>query len=539
MVQYAQEHGISAATREYRTTRVTVRKWLRRYEQKRLQGLMELSRKPHRCPHRMRAKQEARVVELRVKHPKWGAWRLQDRYGLNVSTGAIERVIRQHGLVRSKRRRYRKRRDLSALKKRLQPFQSAQVDTKDLSDILQYWPIMKRLGLPRYEYTYRDKATGAAFFAYADRNNSTYAAIFARYVLNHLRSYGVDTAQVSWQSDNGSEYVGSTQKKTNRPSAFEKILSAYRVHHRRIPPRASYLQGDVETFHLLVEEELYDLESYDNPMEFLGKAYAYQLYFNSFRKNRYREKKTPLDLLRQQGPALDTRILNLPPIRLESLLDSHLKTGYHVPGLALRACSRLLTGVKAFAKLKIVMPANARRGLTIIYTGDGKGKTSAALGAVFRALGHGWHVLVVQFFKGDWPVVFGEVELSKRLVPEMELLQLGKGFVSYMGDVKPFDTHVDAAKEALQLAKSRMNSGEYDLVVLDEIIYAIDYAGVKLIEESEVLDLLDLKPPNVHVILTGRNASQTLINRADLVTEMHEVKHPWQKKIPAQIGIDY
>ena len=182
---------------------------------------------------------------------------------------------------------------------------------------------------------------------------------------------------------------------------------------------------------------------------------------------------------------------------------------------------------------------SARRGLIIVYTGNGKGKTTAALGAVLRALGHGWRVLVIQFFKGDWPVVFGEVEMGKRLSPQFEVLQLGRGFVQHMGDKKPLSEHLAASKEALSVARERISSGTYDLIVLDEIIYAIDYAGVQLVSLDEVMVLLDAKPPSLHVVLTGRNAPQALIDRADLVTEMTEIKHPWQQKIPAQVGIDY
>ena len=185
------------------------------------------------------------------------------------------------------------------------------------------------------------------------------------------------------------------------------------------------------------------------------------------------------------------------------------------------------------------MPDTARHGLVIIYTGNGKGKTSAALGAVLRALGHGWRVLVIQFFKGDWPIVFGEVEMGKRLAPQCEVLQLGKGFVKSMGDKKPFAEHLAAAKDALAIAKEKITSGRYDLIVLDEVIYAIDYAGVQLVRLEEVLDLIEAKPPALHLILTGRHAPQALIDRADLVTEMREIKHPWQQKIPAQVGVDY
>ncbi|MBI2104844.1 MAG: cob(I)yrinic acid a,c-diamide adenosyltransferase [Candidatus Omnitrophica bacterium] len=141
------------------------------------------------------------------------------------------------------------------------------------------------------------------------------------------------------------------------------------------------------------------------------------------------------------------------------------------------------------------MSAAPRRGLSIIYTGPGKGKTTAALGMALRALGHG--------------------------------LQLGRGFVKHMGDKKPFEEHLAAAKDALKVARERIVSGAYDLIVLDELIYAIDYAGVQLVTLEEVLGLLDAKPPALHLVLTGRDAPQALIDRADLVTEMREVKHPW------------
>ena len=136
-------------------------------------------------------------------------------------------------------------------------------------------------------------------------------------------------------------------------------------------------------------------------------------------------------------------------------------------------------------------------------------------------------------------MVFGEVEMGKRLAPQLEVLQLGKGFVKHMGDTKPFEEHLAAAKEALRVAKEKITSGQYDLIVLDELIYAIDYAGVQLVSLEEVLDLIDAKPPSLHLILTGRSAPQAILDRADLVTEMREIKHPWQQKIPAQKGIDF
>ena len=185
------------------------------------------------------------------------------------------------------------------------------------------------------------------------------------------------------------------------------------------------------------------------------------------------------------------------------------------------------------------MPPASRRGLIIIYTGHGKGKTTAALGMALRALGHGWRVLVLQFFKGDWPVRFGELEIGKQLAPQLEVLHVGKGFVKHMGDAKPLDEHLAAAQAGLRMARERITSGCYDLIILDELVYAIDYAGVQLVRVEDVLELLDAKPPSLHLVLTGRDCPQALIDRADLVTDMREIKHPWQQKQPAQVGIDY
>ena len=179
-----------------------------------------------------------------------------------------------------------------------------------------------------------------------------------------------------------------------------------------------------------------------------------------------------------------------------------------------------------------------QKGLVIVYTGDGKGKTSAALGNVFRALGHGWKVLVIQFFKGDWPIVFGELE-SAKLHKNLEILQLGKGFVKIMGDKKPFKDHQIAATEAVKLAKEKILSGKYDLVVLDEVNYAVDYLDIRLVELKDLIEIIEKKPEHTHLILTGRDAKKEIIELADLVTEMKEIKHPFQKGIPAQKGIDF
>jgi transposase len=343
MVEYALQHGISSAAREYETTRKTVRKWVQRFKQEGLEGLKDRKRTPKHIPHKLKPENETRIVELRQKYPSWGSRRLINRYHVKGSHGSVNRVIKQNGLIKPKRKRWRKRKDLSDLKKKMKFFENSQIDTKDLSDIYQYWPFMRRLRLPRYEFTLRELSTGACFFAYADQNNSTYAGLFAQYVIEHLKSYGIDTLNIVWQTDNGSEFIGNVRKKINRLSAFQEELKAHHIEHGRIPPRCSYLQGDVETFHRIIEDELLEVESYANPIEFLGKSYAYQLYFNYLRKNRYRENKSPVEILKVRFPQVDPGVLNLPPIRLEILLpfcyngkrrtkpSSTIQGGYHVP----------------------------------------------------------------------------------------------------------------------------------------------------------------------------------------------------------------
>jgi transposase len=335
MVQKALKEGKSEAARYYGTTRKTVRKWVFRYKQYGLEGLKDNSQAPKEIPHKMKLEDEDKVEELRVRHKnRWGARKLKDRYGLTGSYTAINRVIKQRGLIKKKKRRRRKRNDLSALKKRMNFCAKSEVDTKDLSDIETYWPQMKRMGLPRYEYTYRELSTGGCFFAYANENNSTYAGLFAEYVISHLKHYGVDPEEMKIQSDNGVEFIGGVNKNINKLSAFEKVLKNNKIEYERIPPRACYLQGDVETFHRIVEDELFDLENYENHTEFLGKSYAYQLYFNYLRNNRYRENKSPVRILQERFPDINKDILNLPPIRLESLLNLCYKKqegGYHLP----------------------------------------------------------------------------------------------------------------------------------------------------------------------------------------------------------------
>lgn len=173
-------------------------------------------------------------------------------------------------------------------------------------------------------------------------------------------------------------------------------------------------------------------------------------------------------------------------------------------------------------------------GLLIIYTGNGKGKTSAALGTAFRAVGQGLRVLMVQFIKGSWH--YGELDTAKLLGEErFEMRPMGRGFVK-VGTEKPDPEDVALVEKAWEFGRDKVFSREYQLVIFDEINYAIHYG---MLAADTVAEALERRPEDVHVLLTGRNAHPRLVEAADLVTEMKEIKHPFQKGILAQRGIDY
>jgi cob(I)alamin adenosyltransferase len=175
-----------------------------------------------------------------------------------------------------------------------------------------------------------------------------------------------------------------------------------------------------------------------------------------------------------------------------------------------------------------------RHGLTVVYTGNGKGKTTAALGTVIRAVGYGLRAFMLQFVKGSWH--YGELDGAKLLAPYFTIEPMGKGFYKILDDKLPEAEHRQAAWAAAERARSILRSGEYDVVILDEINVAV---MTGLLPVEKVLEIIDAKPENVHLILTGRGAPQEVIDRADLVTEMREIKHPYQKGKFAQKGIDF
>ncbi|MCE5253841.1 MAG: cob(I)yrinic acid a,c-diamide adenosyltransferase [Actinomycetia bacterium] len=173
------------------------------------------------------------------------------------------------------------------------------------------------------------------------------------------------------------------------------------------------------------------------------------------------------------------------------------------------------------------------KGYIVVLTGNGKGKTTSALGMAVRAIGQGLRVIMLQFLKGSWK--YGELETAKRLAPDLTIRPLGEGFVHVNPD-NPDPKDVRCAQRAWELCKEALLSGDYGMVILDEINVAISYG---LLPVDEVIGALEQRPYEVHVVLTGRDAHPKILELADLVTEMTEVKHPYTVGVTARRGIEY
>jgi len=192
--------------------------------------------------------------------------------------------------------------------------------------------------------------------------------------------------------------------------------------------------------------------------------------------------------------------------------------------------------------------------MLLVFTGNGKGKTTAALGQALRSVGEGKRVLMVQFIKGPWKsgedVLIEKIKKQKEksqsknqklpdgleYLCEFDIIKTGKGFVGILGDTLSIEEHQKAAEGGLALARQEIESGNWDMIILDEVNNAVHLG---LISKEKVLDLVNLTPNTLHLILTGRDAPEEFIGRADLVTEMRDVKHPFEKGIKAKRGLEY
>lgn len=173
------------------------------------------------------------------------------------------------------------------------------------------------------------------------------------------------------------------------------------------------------------------------------------------------------------------------------------------------------------------------KGLIIVHTGTGKGKTTAAMGMALRGVGHQLKSIMIQFIKGSWK--YGELEAVKALNPYFDIVPMGKGFI-HVGKPGPEQEDVEAVSKAWECFQQKVSSKEYDMIILDEINVALHYGLLPL---GPVIQALEEKPETLHLVLTGRSAPPEIMDKADLITEMVEVKHPYNNGVPAQKGVEF
>jgi len=329
LVAFARANGLKAAAREFGCSRNTVRKWWRRYQPGKPSSLSELSRRPRRSPNQISRGLEGQIVKLR-QQTGFGAERLQREFVLPCSHNAIARVLRQHSLARPRKKKTATKKQLRSVKRHWKLFGQLSTDTKYLQDIPQYWPQMTHLKLPRFQYTVREVVSGATFVGYADELSKSYAVFLAEQVSAHLAHHGVDLAAVTWQTDNGCEFLENKEER-----GLPATVRALGSDHRYIPPKRYTWQSDVETVHRLVEDEFFDREEFKSPAQFWAKVQTYWSYFNLVRPNRGKEWQSPLQILQTRAPALagallDWRTLNLAQ-RHHAYLPPTYQRGHDLP----------------------------------------------------------------------------------------------------------------------------------------------------------------------------------------------------------------
>jgi transposase len=336
VVKHALVYGVKPTARVFDTTAKTVRKWLRRYQQEGLTGLNELPRIPHSCPHKTPAALQRRVVGLRRRYPFMGCKRLKKEHNLPCSHEAIRRILHEHDLVKKRRKKHKRKVDLSKIKRRWKLFGQFTVDTKDLKDIPHYWPRMKALGLPKYQFTAREVRSGLMFLAFSNEDTAASACLFARLLCEHLQNCGIDLKEVKFQTDKGHEFIGCFRQDRTR-DGFETTVGGFGASHKRIPVKAWSYNSDVETVHRTIEDEFYDLENFEGVKDFHQRVSSYQAYYDLVRENSNKDYKSPWQIIKGLQPKIDPAIAKLPPLMLDWLGPDYvtkeelLLRGYDLP----------------------------------------------------------------------------------------------------------------------------------------------------------------------------------------------------------------
>jgi hypothetical protein len=322
LVRYAQKHGIKPTSRKFHCSKNSVRLWKRRYESFEAAALLNKSRRPLTCPHQTSKNEEAKIIECRQKAPCYGPKRLKWAYEIMASESSIARILRQHNLTRKHRKKYQRKQDLRAIKAaHYKALDLQQEDVKHLYDIPYYWEQIQRLKLPKYQWTIRDVKSGLMMLGFAQEYSEEYSTILTETYLKHLTSVGMDIHEVTIQTDNGAEF-GGLKRRGQTFGFVHTITEQLGASHRYIPPGMSNANADVESVHATIESEFFDIERFRSMDDFWNKVQAYQYFYNCIRPNYSKAGKVPWQIIQEDRPYIDAKLLTFPVINLDKLFRS-------------------------------------------------------------------------------------------------------------------------------------------------------------------------------------------------------------------------
>lgn len=316
----AKNIGIKPTAREYGVSKNTVRKWVREYAN----GNVKLENKttaPKKSPKKIEKYWEFEIItlcqKLKTLNKRFNACQIKSELKVPYSVKTVRKLMKQNGFAKSNKKKKERKRDMRKIKMKYKAFEKIQIDVKYLNDIPEFYDDYKKYKIPTYQYTARCVRTGALFFCYGQEKTVTNSVIFVKYVLNHLRKFGIRPKII--QTDNGTEFIQNWKIKSD--SLFTSVVNRYDAKHYLIPPGAKTWQSDVETSHRLIEDEFYSYRIFNDEKDFYVKGASYQNNFNINRKNSYKNNTTPRDIMESIYPDISYKALILEPVVLDKLFD--------------------------------------------------------------------------------------------------------------------------------------------------------------------------------------------------------------------------
>jgi transposase len=334
MYFYAERYGVTDAAKRLGTTRKTVQLWRDRYREDKEHGLQNKSRVGQNHPLKTPQKDVDAIIQERNKRGNPGARTIINNLHLDYSVKTVHKIIKRYCTINKHRTRYKKKKDMTAVKAQYKPMEKIQIDTKYYNDIPEQYVAYKNGIIPKFQITARDYRTGMTFMGFTNYKDTVSTAIFADYLIEYLKGLGYQPNEILFQSDNGIEFVDPLY---HEPTVFETTVAKHGVGYVRIPPAAPTFNSDVETFHNTIENEFLNIEKFTSLVEFLIKAFIYLNYYNHLRRIRTRGNKSPVQLIAELGNNLPKMNLCFIPIFCDIYRKDFLakSTGGYLKGLPL------------------------------------------------------------------------------------------------------------------------------------------------------------------------------------------------------------